>query len=93
MLIVVANFFSREWDKADSVDIAYMKYNAGRTVFGKLEVAQGSSDYRERKRMEFIDWAIHYEIRLNEWDSNRSKTNKFYIARHAFQDYVKGYIE
>ena len=92
-LNVVGGFFSTEWDAADVVDKAYMKYNAGRTRFAALETALNSPNHPERKRMVFIDWAIHYKIRSAEWDDNRSKANKFYIARHAFKDYIEGNVE
>jgi hypothetical protein len=30
---------------------------------------------------------------MGEWDNNRSNANKFYVARHAFKDYIEGNIK
>jgi len=45
----------------------------------------------DRQRSQFLFFSIDMNDQLKL--ASRSKANKFYIARHAFQDYVEGHIK
>ena len=83
MLKLAGKRYLVEW-QPEGPDATYMSYNMGSVGFNNMKGTFSSSQYPERSRLGLVDWAIHYEIRTDEYGGStgpRPRAHSFEYRR------------
>lgn len=84
MLELAGRHYLSVW-QSEGPDATYMAYNMGMSKYNQMKATLTSGSYPERGRLGLVNWAVHYEIRGNEWDQPRDHAHKFNYYRSVFE--------